>query len=63
MTATVRMDTKNQTVTVYCPLGHVVEFHEVERGEWGSALLCETSNRHAGDRFDRLADTCNGFGH
>jgi hypothetical protein len=46
-------------ITVFCPLGHVIDSREFSAG---SSFASELS-RHSGDRFDRLAQSCQGFGH
>lgn len=54
---------KGRYIVVLCPLGHIVETHKLDRNYAGSMLECELSNRHEGDRFDRLAAKCDGHGH
>ena len=50
-------------VLILCDLGHLIESHKVDRNFGGSAFEAELSFRHEGDRFDRLARKCQGFGH
>ena len=50
-------------ILVLCPLGHLIESHKHDRNFGGSSMEAELTFRHEGDRFDRLAARCNGYGH
>jgi len=48
---------------VLCNKGHLLESHKLNRNFAGSVLQSELTFRHVGDRFDRLARACRGYGH
>jgi len=50
-------------ILVFCNLGHLIESHKINKDFGGSSLEAELSFRHEGDRFDRVASRCQGFGH
>ena len=60
--AIVRMDKKG--VTILCNRGHLLEYHVFKDMIWaGSMLEADLAFRHEGDRFDRAAERCQGYGH
>jgi len=50
-------------ILVLCPLGHLLEAHKIDRDFGGSWIEAELGFRHEGDRLDRLAAKCKGYGH
>lgn len=54
---------KDGSLVVMCPLGHLVESWSKKEMYGGSMISAELSFKHDGDRFDRLAAKCKGYGH
>ena len=50
-------------VLVLCPLGHLLEAHSQTEDFGGSQFEAELAFRHEGDRFERMAANCKGYGH
>lgn len=50
-------------VFVVCPLGHILTSTKMGRSFAGSMMEADISFRHDGDRFDRMAEKCKGYGH
>lgn len=50
-------------VVVLCPLGHLLDHHALNSSMAGSTFEAELAFRHEGDRFERMAENCDGHGH
>ena len=50
-------------VLILCPLGHLLEAHKNNEDFGGSEFEAELGFRHEGDRFERMAANCKGYGH
>jgi len=50
-------------ILVLCSLGHLLEAHKSDRDFGGSWIEAELGFRYEGDRLDRLAANCKGYGH
>ena len=50
-------------VSVLCPLGHLIDHHPLDENWGGSNFEAEVAFHHEGDRFERLAEACQGYGH
>jgi len=61
--AIIRHNKKYGYISVLCPIGHLLEAHKLDRNFGGSMFEAELAFRCEGDRFDRLANCCNGAGH
>ena len=50
---------------VLCHLGHLVDLRKLDETWGGSMFEAEVGDRQAGqpNRFDRMAEACQGFGH
>ena len=61
--AIIRINKRKNTVTVLCDFGHLLEHHYLDNTFGGSMLEADLAFRHEGDRFDRAAQRCKGYGH
>ena len=49
--------------TVLCELGHLIDYHLLDETWGGSSFEADVSFHSEGDRFERLAENCQGYGH
>ena len=63
MGAILRLSKCRKYLLVLCSLGHLVESNRLDTNFGGSMLESEWAARKPGDRFDRLAAKCQGYGH
>lgn len=50
-------------ISVLCPLGHLLDYRNLDKSFAGSMFEAEIAFRNKGDRFERLAQNCKGHGH